>query len=62
MIRNLDQQSGSVSLQSVGSHGAAVIQVFQDQEALIHDTVALLALDVRDKTNAASIVLEARVI
>jgi tmRNA-binding protein len=34
-----------------------VVEVFQDQEALFDNRMALLAFDVRDKADAAGIVL-----
>jgi len=57
LIRDLDQETGTIALQRVGADGTTVIQIFQDQQTLLDDIVALLALDVGDKANAASVVL-----
>ena len=56
-VRNLDQDAGAVAHQGIGSHGAAVIQVLQDQQALVDDVVRLAALDVGNEPDAAGIVL-----
>ena len=42
--------------------GAPVIEIFQDQQALLDDGVALVALDVGDETDAAGIVFIGRVV
>ena len=62
LVRNLDQDTGAVAHQRIGAHGAPVIEVFQDQQALFHDGVALVALDVGDETDAAGIVFIGRIV
>jgi hypothetical protein len=57
LVGNLDQDAGTVAHQRVGANGTAVIEVLQDQQALLDDRVALLALDVGYKTDAAGVVL-----
>ena len=42
--------------------GAAMIEILQDLERLLQDPMRLAALDVDDETDAAGIVLEARVV
>jgi hypothetical protein len=39
-----------------------MVQVFQDLQTLLDNRVALLAFDVRDKTDAAGVVLVGRVV
>jgi hypothetical protein len=56
-IRNLDQDPGTVAHQWIGTDRSAVIQVLQDQQALLDDRVTFLAPDVRYKTDATGIVL-----
>ncbi len=61
-VGNLHQQPGAVAVQRIGAGGAAVAQVVEDGEALLHDFVRLAALDVRDEAHAARVVLVARVV
>ncbi len=56
-VGNLDQDAGAVAHQLVGAHCAAVVEVFEDLQALLDDGVALLALDVGDEADAAGVVL-----
>ena len=57
LIRNLDQDTGPITLQGIGTHSAAVIDILQDQQTLLDDAMTFLAFDMGDKTYAASIVL-----
>ena len=57
---NLDQDAGAVAHQLVGADRAAVVEVLQDQQALLDDRVALVALDVGDEADAAGIVFVGR--
>jgi hypothetical protein len=57
LVRNLDQDAGTVALQRVGTNSAAVIQVLQDQQTLLDDVVTFLALEMGDKAHAAGVVL-----
>ncbi|MNS92630.1 hypothetical protein D3C72_1267730 [compost metagenome] len=56
-VGQLDQDAGAVAHQLVGADGAAVVEVLEDLQALQHDGVALLALDVGDEADAAGVVL-----
>ena len=56
-IRQLNQDAGAVAAQRVGPHRAAVIEVVQDQQRLLHQRMAALALDVRHEPDPAGIVL-----
>ena len=56
LVRHLDQDAGAVARLGVGAHRAAVSQVLEDQQPLLDDGVALLALDVGDEADAAGIV------
>jgi hypothetical protein len=62
VVGNLDQDAGTVAHQRVRTDGTPVIQVFQDQQALLDDRETLLAPDVRYKTDAAGVVLVGRVV
>jgi len=61
-VGNLDQDAGAVAHELVGADGAPVVQVLQDLQALAHDGVALLALDVGHETHAAGVVFLAGVV
>ncbi|MCK6391725.1 MAG: hypothetical protein L6Q40_12025, partial [Azonexus sp.] len=52
-----NQDTGTVTLQGIGTYGTAVINVLQDQQTLLDDGVTLLAFDMGNKTHAASVVL-----
>ena len=56
-IRQLNQDTGAIAHQCVCAYCAAMVQVFEDLECIFDDVMALLAPDVRDKTDAAGIVL-----
>ena len=58
-IRNLNEDPGAVAAQRIGTDGAAMVEVVQDQQGLLHDRMACAALDVGNEANAASIVFEA---
>jgi hypothetical protein len=55
-IRDLNQDTGAVAHERIGTHGTPVVKVFEDFEALLHNRVALLTLNVGDKTHTAGIV------
>ncbi len=55
LVRDLDQDTGTVAHQRVGADRAAVIQVFQDLQALQDDLMALLALDMSNHADAAGV-------
>jgi hypothetical protein len=54
VVGQLDQDARAVAHQLVGAHGAAVVEVLEDLQALQHDRVALLALDVCNEADAAA--------
>ena len=56
-IRNLQQHPGPVTEQRIGPGGAAMVEVEQDAQPVLHDLVALAALDVCHEADAAGIVL-----
>jgi hypothetical protein len=57
LVGNLDQDTGTVALQRVGTNSTAVIQILQDQQTLLDDAMTLLSLEMGDKAHAASVVL-----
>ncbi len=59
---NLDQDAGTVAHQRISADGTPVIQVFQDQQALLNDGMALLTLNVGDETDATGVVFVGRVV
>ena len=56
-VGDLDQAAGAVADQRVGADRAAMIEVGEDLQAVAHDLVRLLALDVRDEADAARVML-----
>ena len=61
-VGNLNEDAGAVAGLRVAARGAAMGEVDEHLEALADDLVALFAPDVRDKSNAAGIVLIPRMI
>ena len=61
-MRDLHEHARSVAHQRIGADGAAVRQVLQHGEAVEHDLVRLVALQMRNKADAARIVLVARIV
>ncbi len=61
-VRNLQEDAGPVPGQGIGAHGATMGEVLQDAQALADDGMAALSFDVGDETDAAGIVLVARVV
>ena len=62
LVRNLNQHARAVARLRIAAAGSAVLQVLQHLDALLHDRVALLALDVGDKPETAGVMLVRRVI
>jgi hypothetical protein len=56
-VGQLQQDAGAVAHQLVRAHRAPVVQVLQDQQRLLDDVVALLALDMGHEADAARVVL-----
>ena len=48
VVGDLDQDAGAVAHQLVGADRAAVVEVLEDLQSLLDDSVGLLALDVSD--------------
>ncbi len=61
-IRHLDQAAGTVADQRIGADRAAMVEVDQDFQAARDDVVRFSPLDVGDETDAAGIVLVARIV
>src|ERR1700734_3725995 len=61
-VRHLDQYPGAVAYQGISAHGAAMIQILQDLQALRDNVMRFSALDVYDEANAARIMLIPRII
>ncbi|MCY1243459.1 hypothetical protein D9M72_564750 [compost metagenome] len=61
-VGNLHEDARAVAHQRVGTDGTAVRQVFEHEEAVAHDLVRLLTLQMRDEADAAGIVFVARII
>ncbi len=54
---DLDEDAAAVAALRVGAHGAAMVHVLEDGEALLDDGVRLAVLHVGDETDAAGILL-----
>ncbi len=61
-IRQLDQNPCAIAEHFVVTGSATVFQILKNQQAFFDDVVALLVLDVRDKTDTAGVVFIGRVI
>src|SRR3546814_7036771 len=55
-VGDLDQEARAVAHELVIAHGAAVVQVFQDLQALLDDGVAFAPFDMGDETHATGVV------
>jgi hypothetical protein len=62
LVRHLQQDAGAVTGERIATARAAVHQVEQNIDALLDDIVRGLSLDVRNETDAAGVVLMARVV
>lgn len=56
-IGDLNQNTGTVAAEGVSPDRAAVIQVMQDEERVLNHLMRDTALDIRDETDAAGVVL-----
>jgi uncharacterized protein YdeI (YjbR/CyaY-like superfamily) len=56
LVRNLNQDARAISGQWIRTDCTAVGEIPEDLQTLLDDRVATDTLDVRDKTNAASVV------
>jgi hypothetical protein len=61
-VGHLDEDAGAVAEQRIGTHGAAVIEVFENFQRLGNDRMAFGALDVGDEAHAASVVFITRIV
>jgi hypothetical protein len=57
LIRNLEKDARTISLQGISTNSSAVIYVFQDLQTLFDDGVIFLAFDMGNKSHTASIML-----
>ena len=61
-VRHLHQDAGAVTGVFFAAAGAAVIEILQYRERLLDDLVRFLAFDINDETDAAGIMLKARIV
>jgi hypothetical protein len=61
-VRDLHQHAAAVAGLRIGADGTAVVEVVQDLQRLLDDGVALAVLHVGDETDAAGVLLAARVV
>ena len=61
-MRDLQQQACTVTGKGVGTYGTAVGEVDEDLQGILDNLVRFLCAEIRDETNAAGIVLIARVV
>jgi len=62
LVGDLQQNAGTIAHQRISTDGAAMGEVFQNEQAVLDDLVRLLALHMGDEADAAGIVLVARVV
>ena len=62
LVRELDEDAGTVAGIDLGAAGAAVVQVAQDLQPVLDHLVRLAAFHVHDEADAAGIVLEPRIV
>jgi hypothetical protein len=62
LVGDLDQQTGAIAHQRIGTDGAPVIQVLEDLEGLADDGMALLALDMGHEADAAGVMFLGRAV
>ena len=60
-VRRLHQNAGAVAGAGVRPDRAAVFEVEQDRQRVLHDLLRLAPLDVGDEADAAGILLECRI-
>ena len=58
----MQQNAGTVTGERIGAHRAAVVQIVQDLQPLLEDAVTGAVFDIDDETDAAGIMLGARVV
>jgi hypothetical protein len=61
-MRNLGQQTGTITHQRIGTNGPTMLQIFQNLDAVLNNLVSRTALHVRDKANTTGIMFIARII
>ena len=57
LIRNLNQNPGTIPHQSIRTDRATMIEVDQNLQALLNNAVTAPAFDIGDKAHAASVML-----
>jgi len=61
-VRHLDQAAGAVANQWVGADRTAMVEIDQDLQAALDDVVRFSPFDIGDETDAAGIMLVARIV
>ncbi len=61
-VRDLDEDAGAVAGIGLAAGGAAVVEIFEDLDALAHEVVRGTTMEIGDEADAASVVLEPRVV
>jgi len=61
-MRSLQQNARAVACVFLAATGAAVFQIEENSNRLVDDVVGLAAVQIDDKTNAAGIVFELRIV
>jgi hypothetical protein len=61
-MRDLGEDTAAVAELGIGADGAAMVEIMQDLQALLHDGVGLAVLHVGDEADAAGIFLEGGIV
>ena len=56
-VGQLDQNTGAIAHEFVGSHRAAMVQILENLQRVLDDIVGLHALDIGDKAHPTSVML-----
>ena len=62
LVRNLHQDAGAVAGARIGADRAAMLEIEQDGQRILHDLLGLPALDVGDEADAAGILGEGGIV
>jgi len=61
-VRDLQQDAGAVAHTRIGADRAAMLEIAENLQPILDDLVRLVAFDVGDESDAAGVVLEARIV